>query len=68
MKYNKDFCGINKEGDGVKIGIATIAWDKICKPKCEGDSGIRRTEDVKAAILARHGWKSLDNQIIFGYN
>lgn len=34
-----------------------ISWDKICRPKCEGDLDIRKVQDVSAALLAKLGWK-----------
>lgn len=34
-------------------------WDKICRTKCEGGLGIRRTEDINAAFLPKQGWKIL---------
>lgn len=34
-----------------------MAWDKTCRPKCEGGLGIRRTEDINATYLAKRGWK-----------
>lgn len=37
--------------------IPLISWDKICRPKCESRLGIRRTQDVNAAFIAKLGWK-----------
>lgn len=34
-------------------GLHTFAWDKICRPKCEGGLDIRRTKYVNAASSAR---------------
>lgn len=31
----------------------SIAWDKICTSKCEGGSGIKKTEDVNVVFLAK---------------
>lgn len=31
--------------------IPLAAWDKMCKLKCEGGMGIRRNQDVNAALL-----------------
>lgn len=37
--------------------ILLISWDKILRPKCEGGLGIRKTQDVNAALLVKLGWK-----------
>lgn len=38
--------------------ISLIAWDKIYRPKCEGDLGIRKTKDVNATVLENLAGKS----------
>lgn len=35
----------------------SIARDKIHRPKCEDGLGIKKTEEVNAAFLAKQGWK-----------
>lgn len=56
----------DKNGKSSHSSIQTIASDKICRPKCKGAIGIRNTEDVNAAFLAKHNWIILLNQTIFG--
>lgn len=36
-----------------------VVWEKICRPKWEGGLGVRKTEDVDTAFLAKQGWKIL---------
>lgn len=40
-----------------KHKLHTIGWDKICRPKCKGGLGIRCTEDMNVAFLAKQCWK-----------
>ena len=36
-----------------------VAWDNVCRPKCEGGLGIRNNEDVNKASIAKLGWRIL---------
>lgn len=55
---NRDFFWHNNiEYNNIHSTIPLISWDKICRPKCECGLGIRRTQDVNAALLAKLGWK-----------
>lgn len=31
-------------------GTSSVAWNKICRPKCEGGLDIRKTQDFNAAM------------------
>lgn len=65
-KVIKDFCWNNncENITGDKHKLHTIAWDKICKSKCEGDLGLRSTKIlVRLSYLNKLG-KFLSNLII----
>lgn len=40
-----------------KKRMALIPWDKICKPKLEGDLSIRSTRSMNKSLLAKQGWR-----------
>lgn len=48
--FQKDNC-YNKNID--KCTLYTLAWDKLCRSKCEGSLGIKKTEYINAAFLAQ---------------
>lgn len=54
------------DGKGDNAVIPTVACDKIYRPKCEQELGIRKTVDIHAAFLAKQCWKIQRNRIIFG--
>lgn len=57
---NRNFFWNNNMGPNNPHGaLSLISWDKICRPKCEGDLRIRKVQDVNAAFLAKLGWKIL---------
>lgn len=35
--------------------IKSIAWDKICRPKCKSGLRIRKIEDLNVVYLAKQG-------------
>lgn len=39
-----------------------VAWKKICRPKSEGGIGIRRTQNVNAANMAKLDGKLLQKK------
>lgn len=59
-KKNKDsFLENNMDSDNNHGSLSLVSWDKICKPKCEGGLGIRKFQDVNAAIIVKLRWKVL---------
>ena len=38
-----------------------VAWDNVCRPKFEGDLGIKKNDDVNKASIAKVGWRILTN-------
>ena len=44
--------------------IAWKAWEKLCRPKCVGALGFKRTKDVNAALLAKLAWIVLSKREI----
>lgn len=41
--------------------IHLVNWETLCKSKEDGGIGLRRSEDMNNAILARLGWRLLNN-------
>ncbi|CAA7016725.1 unnamed protein product [Microthlaspi erraticum] len=39
-----------------------VAWDKICSPKDDGGLGIRKAQDMNKAVVAKLGWRLLQDQ------
>ncbi|XP_019091097.1 PREDICTED: uncharacterized protein LOC109128707 [Camelina sativa] len=39
-----------------------VAWDKVCLPKCEGGLGIRAAKDMNKALIAKMGWRLINDQ------
>ena len=42
--------------------IPWIAWDKLCKSKAEGGMGFRDLKAFNLALLAKQGWRLMQNQ------
>lgn len=42
-------------------GIPSVAWDKLCRPKQEGELGFRELGSFNQVLLAKHGWHLLQN-------
>ena len=45
-----------------KRKIPWIAWDKLCKSKVEGGMGFRDLKVFNLALLAKQGWRLMQNQ------
>lgn len=41
--------------------IPLIAWDKVCHPKSSGGLGLRKTNPLNRAFIAKLGWNILTN-------
>nr|XP_048332767.1 uncharacterized protein LOC125423184 [Ziziphus jujuba var. spinosa] len=39
-----------------RVKFIPTAWSKVCRPKAQGDLGMRKFEEVKVAMLCRLGW------------
>lgn len=57
----KNFSGKITENSNGHKPVQSLAWDKYCRPKCEGGLGTRKTEDVNSVFLGKHGWKNIDS-------
>lgn len=44
------FWKYNLDHDTYNGLVPSISWDKICRPKCEVGLGIRKTQDINAAL------------------
>lgn len=52
-KISRDFIwGFNNEGKGTHL----ISWDKLSRPKVEGEVGIRKAKLMNRALLMKIGW------------
>lgn len=40
-----------------------VAWDRVCLPKWEGGLGIRSAKDMNKALIAKVGWRLLNDQV-----
>lgn len=61
-KKSRDFLWHNNmDPDSNHTSLTLVSLDKICRPKCEGDLGIRKYQYINAAKLAKLGWKVLTN-------
>lgn len=49
-------------------GIRWMAWDKLCAPKCGGGLGVRSLRNFNVALLAKQGWRILNevNTLVYG--
>ena len=42
-------------------GQHLVAWGKICKSKTEGGLGIRKSRDINKALIAKVGWRLVED-------
>ena len=47
--------------DEKNYGLFLRSWDSICLPKWAGDIGIRKTEDLNKALVAKLSWEVASN-------
>lgn len=45
----------NIDFDNGQASIHQISWEKICSPECEMGLGIRKIQNINAALLAKLG-------------
>ena len=69
-RNNEDLDKINKiflwnVGSNESIGFPLVAWEEVCRPKCERYLGIRRNENVDKASIIKLGWTILTNDNFF---
>ena len=43
-------------------GQHLISWDRVCRPKADGGLGIRVSRDMNKALLAKVGWRLLNDK------
>ena len=58
-KINRNFLWGHTEA---KKTIHLINWDTVCMPKRCGGLGIKKTKDMNQALLAKVGWRLLQNE------
>lgn len=47
--------------DDNKLGCCLKSLKSICTPKCEGGLGIKKTEDMNKALVAKMAWEIASN-------
>ncbi|KAL6194708.1 hypothetical protein ACLB2K_035785 [Fragaria x ananassa] len=58
-RLNRNFLwGHTKE----KKKIHLVKWDTVCKPKCYGGLGLKKSSCVNQALLAKTGWRLLQKE------
>ncbi|CAL8991787.1 unnamed protein product [Prunus brigantina] len=53
-RINRDFFW---SGSGKKQKVHLCQWDLVCRPKCRGGIGLKKTADMNRALLAKIGWR-----------
>ncbi|XP_004297900.1 PREDICTED: putative ribonuclease H protein At1g65750-like [Fragaria vesca subsp. vesca] len=46
-----------------KKKIHLVKWDTVCKPKCYGGLGLKKSSCVNQALLAKTGWRLLQKEL-----
>jgi hypothetical protein len=57
-KLNREFLWGDTEN---KKKIHLVKWDNVCRPKIEGGLGIKKTELMNQAMLAKTSWRIIQN-------
>jgi hypothetical protein len=57
-KLNRDFLWGDCDG---RKKIHIVNWDSVCRPKYLGGLGIKKTANMNKAMLAKSGWRMLQN-------
>ena len=47
--------------DDNKLGCCLKSLKSICTPKCDGGFGIKKTEDMNMALVAKMAWEIASN-------
>ena len=47
--------------DDNKLGCCLKSLKSICAPKCDGGLGIKKTEDMNMALVAKMAWEIASN-------
>ncbi|CAL1407561.1 unnamed protein product [Linum trigynum] len=58
-KVNRDFVWGDEEN---KSKLHLVAWDKMTQPKCQGGVGLRPTRQANLAMLAKGGWRLINEK------
>ncbi|XP_062006018.1 uncharacterized protein LOC133723218 [Rosa rugosa] len=58
-KLNRDFLWGDTEQ---KRKVHLSSWDLVCRPKCNGGLGIKKTTDMNKAMLAKASWRVTQNE------
>ena len=58
-KINRNFLWLPNLGVNGTKGFPLVAWENVCRPKYEGDLGIRKNDDVNRAAIDKLGWRIL---------